>query len=218
MVFTLALAGYLTVAALLVFHYHILVGDALARVANAYYVLYSRDPHLAAIGFVWNPLPSLAEILLLPFKALWPALVTDGFAGNILSAAAMAGAVAALNGTLAEARLRRPVRCLLVLGFAAHPLVVLYAGNGMSEAPFLLFLLLATRTLARWLRSGGVAPLVGTGVALGLAYLVRYETLAPGAVATGLVLVVGYARAAGDRRRRRDTALVEAGLVAAPFA
>jgi hypothetical protein len=27
--------------------------DALSRTANAYYVLYSRDPHLAAIGFIW---------------------------------------------------------------------------------------------------------------------------------------------------------------------
>ena len=34
-------------------------GDALSRVANGYYTLFSRDPHLAAVGFVWNPLPSL---------------------------------------------------------------------------------------------------------------------------------------------------------------
>ena len=39
--------------------------DAMSRVANGYYVLFSRDPHLAAIGFVWNPLPSLAAIPLL---------------------------------------------------------------------------------------------------------------------------------------------------------
>ena len=29
-------------------------GDAYSRVGNAYYVLFSRDPHLAAIGFVWG--------------------------------------------------------------------------------------------------------------------------------------------------------------------
>ena len=37
-------------------------GDAWSRITNAYYVLYSRDPHLAAIGFIWNPLPSLMAI------------------------------------------------------------------------------------------------------------------------------------------------------------
>ncbi len=41
--------------------------DALSRVANAFYVLYSRDPHLGAIGFIWNPLPSLMEMVLLIF-------------------------------------------------------------------------------------------------------------------------------------------------------
>src|SRR5690349_4617983 len=39
--------------------------DSLSRTANAFYVLFSRDPHLAAVGFVWNPLPSLIQLPLL---------------------------------------------------------------------------------------------------------------------------------------------------------
>lgn len=60
--------------------------DALSRVANAFYVLYSRDPHLGAIGFIWNPLPSLLEMVILLLYPIFPALATYGLAAIILSA------------------------------------------------------------------------------------------------------------------------------------
>ena len=72
---------YLAVAVLLVRH-DILFADAMSRVVNAYYVLFSRDPHLPAIGFVWNPLPSLVLLPILPLKSVAPWLVTHGFAGR----------------------------------------------------------------------------------------------------------------------------------------
>ena len=37
---------YVTVAAMLVLHYGSIVGDAQSRVADAWYVFFSRDPHL----------------------------------------------------------------------------------------------------------------------------------------------------------------------------
>src|SRR5207247_1561770 len=117
-------------------------GDAWSRVGNAYYVLFSRDPHLAAIGFVWNPLPSLVELPLLPFAALWPALVDRGFAGNLMSAVFMAMAVRQLWLWLAGLAVRTPVRIALTLAFAVHPLIVIYGANGMSDAPCLLFLII----------------------------------------------------------------------------
>ncbi|HEX7225338.1 MAG TPA: hypothetical protein VF367_07150, partial [Candidatus Limnocylindria bacterium] len=49
------LALYLTAGVLVTLVHHGLPGDAWSRVGNAYYVLFSRDPHLAAMGFVWNP-------------------------------------------------------------------------------------------------------------------------------------------------------------------
>src|SRR3982074_579514 len=91
--FGFALAGSLAAATYLVFGVHVVIGDALSRVANAQYVLFSRDPHLAAIGFVWNPLPSLVELIVLPFRSLWPVLAQVGFAANLMSALFMAGAV-----------------------------------------------------------------------------------------------------------------------------
>ena len=97
--FWLPLALYLAVAWLLVLTDGYIVGDAWSRVGNASYVLFSRDPHLAAIGFVWNPLPSLAMLPLLPLKAIWPPLVSAGFAANIVSALFMAGAVRVVSST-----------------------------------------------------------------------------------------------------------------------
>ena len=89
----LCLATYLTVAVLLDFVFLVLPGDAVSRMANGFYVLYSRDPHLAAIGFVWNPGQSIADLVPLLFNHLWPALASHDMAGSIVSALCMTGAV-----------------------------------------------------------------------------------------------------------------------------
>ena len=39
-----------------------IIGDALSRVSAAQSVLFSRDPHLAAIGFIFTPLTAMVEI------------------------------------------------------------------------------------------------------------------------------------------------------------
>jgi len=54
--------------------------DTVARTANAFYVLFSRYPHLGAIGFVWTPLPSLLALPLVALKNVWPGLVRDAVA------------------------------------------------------------------------------------------------------------------------------------------
>ncbi|HEY7916898.1 MAG TPA: hypothetical protein VIC86_07940 [Acidimicrobiales bacterium] len=43
--------------------------------ANGFYVLHSADPHLAAVGFVWNRLSSIVD---LPLLALDSELAVDG--------------------------------------------------------------------------------------------------------------------------------------------
>src|SRR3954469_15365368 len=67
-VFWMSAAVYLTAAVYFVLIRHSIFGDALSRVANAQYVLSSRDPHLASIGFVWNPLPSLVLVPFVPLR------------------------------------------------------------------------------------------------------------------------------------------------------
>src|SRR5438477_5300575 len=114
----LPLIPYLGLGAVLALVTGTITGDAWSRVGNAYYVLYSRDPHLAAIGFVWNPLPSLAALPILPFSGWWPALRTQGFAGNLVSALFMAGAVAVAWRILREMRLTPFVAGALTALFA----------------------------------------------------------------------------------------------------
>jgi hypothetical protein len=216
LVFVLALATYVWVAAVLVFVLHSIIGDAWSRLGNAYYVLFSRDPHLAAIGFVWNPLPSLVMLPLLPFKAIWPALVAQGFAANLMSAAFMAGAVVQVLGILRDLGLSRPARFALTAGFALHPMIVLYGANGMSEAPFLFFLVMATRHLMLWLRHDRVGSLVGAGVALAFAYLTRYEAAAAAAACVAAVALISYRTA--PRPDRMVSAFADSMIVGAPFA
>jgi hypothetical protein len=52
----------------------------------------SRQPHLSAIGFEWNPLPSLVGIPVLTPTDWWPTLKTHGLAGVVQSALFMTGA------------------------------------------------------------------------------------------------------------------------------
>ena len=215
--FLVAAAGYLCTGVSLVLHYGVIDIDAMSRVANASYVLDSRFPHLAAIGFVWNPLPSLADLPLIPFAHFWPALKDHAFAGAITSALFMAGAVTLLLGILRDFGCSRPVRYGLTVLFALNPMIVLYGSTGMSEASLLFTLMLATKKLAQWLRTGEPRDLVQTGLALGLAYMARYEALAPGALTIALVGVIAFVRARnGIKHRMRDVA-IDTILVGFPF-
>lgn len=216
LVFWLSLLGYLCVAVILVLGAQNIVGDAWSRVGNAYYVLFSRDPHLAAIGFVWNPLPSLLLMPLLLLHGVVPALVQLGLAANLVSAVAMAATVAQMNGVLTDLVLPRRLRVTLVVLFAVHPMTLLYAANGMSEALFLLWLVIATRQLMRWLRSPDEGVLVRLGLALALAYLTRYEAVAAAVGAVGVVALISFSRS--ERANRKAVALADALVVGLPFA
>lgn len=49
-----SLLGYLVVGYWLQVRHGFIIGDSLARVSAAQSVLFSRDPHLAAIGFIFT--------------------------------------------------------------------------------------------------------------------------------------------------------------------
>ncbi|MGW8812446.1 ArnT family glycosyltransferase [Gordonia terrae] len=169
--------------------------DASSRVGNAGFTIWSRDPHLGAIGFVWNPLPSLVEIPLVELTShwplnQWPELRRVGFAGAVMSALFMAGAGWQVRRIALDYGSGRLLRWIAVTAFALNPMVVLYAGMGMSEAPFLFFLLWACRRTLLWVNRSRIIDLVVAGVALGLAYLTRYEALpAAAGVALGVLVL-----------------------------
>src|SRR5664280_143344 len=217
LVFLAAFAVYFTVAMLLDFRYHAFDGDAISRMANGFYILHSRDPHLAAVGFVWNPLSSIADLPLLAFNSVWPALASHNVAGTTMSALAMGGAVYQLHAILREWKIAVPQRLILTLLFAVNPMVLLFGGNGMSEALYLFTMLAATRYLLRWLRTHSLASLVYAALALAFAYLERSEPVAAAAFAAPLVFWVTYARSDDDRRSRTWAGLTDVTILLMPI-
>jgi len=194
-----------------------IMSDALSRTAYGYYPLFSRDPHLAAIGFVWNPLPSLVQMPLLPLARLWPAVANQGLAATAQSAFFMSGAVVVLRGALCELRVDRRVGWVLTALFALHPEIAYFGMNGMSEASFLFFLVLGAWQLMRWTRTGATNPLAAAGLALGAAYIARYEAIAAGTAAMALVAAVSYTRTTGAAAHRRASAVGDVLVVGVPI-
>lgn len=215
-IFVASATVYLIVAGLMV-NRNIIFTDATSRVANAFYVLFSRDPHLPAMGFVWNPLPSFVLLPILPFKSLFPGLVVYGAAGAIQSALSMAGAAAGIGVCLRKLGASRAPRLVLVVLFAGQPMIALYAGSGQSEPMLILFLVLVASSLISWMQSARTGHLVGAGVFLGLGYLTRYEAGATAAGVMALVAVVSVARSRGSRQFRLRLALNDVVLVGVPF-
>ena len=168
--------------------------DATSRTGNAGYTVMSRYPHLGAVGFVWNPLPSFAQIPLMPLSHWWPELKTLGLTGVIQSAAFMAGAAVLMRRIALDANVGTVTRWTGILAFALNPMIVLYGANGMSEAAFIFVLLWASRRLLQWRRTHAALDLFWAGIAFGLGYLVRYEALIAAAAATVVVMFYAFRR------------------------
>lgn len=188
-VFAVALAFYLAAASYIVFHVHFMIDDALARIDNAFNVLFTRDPHLAAIGFIWPPLPSFLELPIIAFKPVWPALVTQGFAGSIEAAAFSAGTVTLFNSGLRWSGVARPLRWPLCLILAVNPMLILYAVQGMSEAMLVFFFAASLLVFLRWCETRRSALLALLGIIAGLGCLTRMEMFAM-TLALGAAIIV----------------------------
>jgi hypothetical protein len=197
LLFVASFTLYAVVGGILVLHFGSIVGDAESRVADGWYVWFSRDPHLAAVGFVWAPLPSLLVAPLFAFKSIWPALTQRAFAGNVVSAAFMAGCVVQLRATLRELDTNRLVLWVLVAAFALNPMIVYYGANGMAEGIQLFFLIVATRFLLRWLRAHELKDLVYSSVAVAFGYLTRYEAIAAAGAGIAIVAFAALRRVGG---------------------
>jgi hypothetical protein len=215
-VYALCFAAYFTVAMLLDFKYFSFPGDAVSRMANGFYIFHSRDPHLAAVGFVWNPLASIADLPLLLFNSVWPDLASHNVAGTTMSAVAMAGAAYQLHAILREWKVQPLPRLVMTTLFAVNPMILLYGGNGMSEAGYLFTTIATTRYLLRWLRNDDLKSLAYAAIALGFGYLQRNECVGAAALAGPLVLCVAYFRASGDRRARMWAGLTDFTIFVIP--
>ncbi|CAA0117296.1 Uncharacterised protein [Mycolicibacterium vanbaalenii] len=212
-----AFAIYVGVGYWLQVRHGFILGDALSRVAAAQSVLFSRDPHLAAIGFIFTPLSAMLQIPMLTLAPIWPEMAERAFSGTLMSAVFMAGAAVQILGMGLDRGLPRSYAVTITAIFALNPMIVFYGANGMSEAPFIFFMSWAVRRLMMWMVDDDVHHLVTAGgIAMGLAYLTRYDAVACVAAAGVLVGVTTYRRARPAPRVRR--ALLDTLLVSGPGA
>lgn len=212
--YVLSAIVYLVVGYFLCVRHGFIIGDSLSRVSAAQSVLFSRDPHVAAIGFIFTPLTALVQLPAVGLSEIWEPMTELAYSGVIMSALFMAGAVVQVLGIGADRALPRSFTLIVTALFALNPMIIFYGSNGMSEAPFVFFGLWAVRRLIAWATDDDVHHLAAAGVALGLGYLTRYDAVAAIGMAAILVAVISAARGARHLRWRR--ALLDGGLVALP--
>jgi hypothetical protein len=171
--FGVAYVAYAVLGYFVVVRWNIVVGDALSRLAHAYFVWFNEPPKLTAIGFVWPP---LMTIVLLPLALVKP-LATTLLALPLTSAFFGAALVVTLDRTLAILGLGRPIRFPLLALIALNPMVLYYAANGMGETLYLFLLTAGVYYFLRWHRDQRLSYLVLASVTLALGLMTRYEIL-----------------------------------------
>ena len=135
--------------------YHkILLGDAMSRTANAFYVFYSIPHKLTSMGLVWNPLPSVIQLPFVLLSKLWRPLVTKGISMAFATALFQAWGVKALYRTFHVLNCRERDALLITLLYALNPYVVFYGANGMSEIMMASAGIQVISCLSAWMRKG----------------------------------------------------------------
>ncbi|HBE78323.1 MAG TPA: hypothetical protein DDW65_11160 [Firmicutes bacterium] len=166
-------------------------GDGISRVANAFYVLYIQPPHLAAIGMVWNPLPSFME---LPLLLLWPIykpIASSGLAGVIMTSAFAAASGVIIYRYTVKFGSSHFVGIALALLYCFNPFMFIFGFSGLSESPFNFILLWLIFNYTEWLESEEPSNIVQMAIALGLGFLIRYEIIPiAGCLFLGVVFIV----------------------------
>ncbi|MGG7102303.1 phospholipid carrier-dependent glycosyltransferase [Rhodococcus sp. 24CO] len=219
-VYTAVAVGYIALGVWLNAEIKFIFTDAMSRVAAVSAMLWSRDPHFAAIGFVFTPLTAVAQIPLGLLGNWFPELLRWNITASVTSALFMAGAVMQIRGIARDRGCARWVTIIVTVLFALNPMILMYAANGMSEALYLFFVIWAVRRLIRWMRNDDAHELIAAGLALALAYLTRYDALAPMFVAVVLVFVVSWLRFpktdTDDKFHRSWAAAIDATVVLLP--
>jgi hypothetical protein len=201
--FALATVVYALIGYHVTIDQHVVVFDALDRLTRAYQVWYDDPPKLAAIGFSYPPITTL---VLLPLALIKP--LASGLVALPLTSAAFAGlTVVLLDRTLARCEMPAFLRIPVVLLYAANPMTVFYAGNGMSEAVYLAMLAFSLYCAVSWYETTEPRYLFGGGFGFALLLLTRYGFILWAAL---LVLLIGFALL-GRRAHRVE---VEGSIVA----
>ena len=183
----------------------VIPADAISRVQGALAVVSGRDPHPESIGFIWGPFPTLFQVPFVALRSWVPELTAASIAATTVSAICTGLLLAQLVDWARTSGSPRWARWSVAVLTLASPLVLLYGANGMSEACWMVLLVLAVRSLARWAERDDLGGLVLGGAALGAAYLTRYETAASILAAAAFVVVVSAQRRPADDGWTRGT-------------
>ncbi|MDF2924969.1 MAG: hypothetical protein K0R57_3883 [Paenibacillaceae bacterium] len=178
--FTIIFAAELGFGIYVMYYNDYISGDSLSRVANAFFVLHSRDPHLGAIGFVWNPLPSMLEMIPLLLWDWVPSVASSGLASAAVTAFFAAAAALLLYLAVVHNGGGRIPGLLLAIVYTANPFNFVYGSNGMSEAIFAFFIIATVYTFTRWITTRRLSYLIYGGLALAMGFWTRYEAVALG--------------------------------------
>jgi len=128
-------------------------------------------PGLGQLGAYWLPLAHVIELPFVWIDALW----RSGLAGTIPSMGCYLLSVWLIYRLAELATDQKMPAVIAALAFAANPNVLYLHVLAMFEPAIIASMLLAVYLLARWLRFGGFAPLVGTAAAMSVACTSRYE-------------------------------------------
>src|SRR5690606_20526499 len=126
-------------------------------------VLYSQDPHLGAIGFIWTPFPSLVEMIFLLVYPIYPPIASSGLAA-ILMSSMFTGLTAVLLIRAGDYHgISRWISGGVCALFIFNPFMFLFGMNGLSDAPFIFFTMYAMVQFTYWIKEQSISSLVKIG-------------------------------------------------------
>lgn len=168
---------------------HVLLGDAVSRTANAFYVLFCKPYRFTSMGLVWNPLPSVLQLPFVALAHLWRPIVTKGIGAAAVTAFFAAWQGKTLLHTFEKLNVERLPALLITLLFCFNPYVFFYGANGMTEIIASAFAIQAVCALSLWMRTGQASHLLTLGVGCVGMFLTRYEAI-PFALTLGLGMLL----------------------------
>jgi len=166
---------------------NIYYNDTASRTANAFFTVFGRDPHLAAIGFVWLPLPSLLQI---PLLLILYNVGLQMLSGPIITSfwGALSVVMVYKISLLLSAGKRSPLSLVVSFLYGINPMILLYVAIGSSETIFISSLLLFSYFFLKWYLQLGIFNLALAAFALVMAFGSRYEAI-PVFIA-GIILIL----------------------------
>ncbi|MCA9846683.1 MAG: glycosyltransferase family 39 protein [Dehalococcoidia bacterium] len=199
-------AIYVGAAVYLVGRLGLTSSEAIARTAHAATLWDGFDVTMLAFGF---DRPPLLNVLTIPFAA-FDGLREHGLAGSLGASVGSAISLPIAAKVARDAGLTRGASVLFVLAFVANPVLV-YAGVfGLPETIYASLVLLSLVEFTRWVQDRTVASVITSGVALGLAFLLRYNV-----ILLAVVMAAGYWYVARDEERRdEETEAAQANMLA----